>query len=166
MSSRTSRGASRVHPEWFWMHVEHPWEKYFRAQNHHFRAKYFPSCRVLFSARSRNWTPAVNRQPGFPPGRLVKVHLPIENTYHRMSYACRNPSRTSPRHDFGNIFGEKFDNFQMSECHVEQLSRLPECPLSDSECLWNILGRNISEPKNMIFTRKCSIMARSFPHWF
>ena len=58
-----------------------------------------------------------------------------------------------PRHDFGNVIVQKCANFQMSECHLEQLARPPECPLSDSECLWSILGRNISEPKIIIFAR-------------
>ena len=54
ISSRTTPGSSRVPPEWFWMHMEHPGRKYFQAENHHFRPKYFPSCRVLPLSRSRD----------------------------------------------------------------------------------------------------------------
>ena len=46
MSSSTAREASRVPPEWFWMHIVHPGKKYFRTENHHFCAKYFSSWRV------------------------------------------------------------------------------------------------------------------------
>ena len=65
-------------------------------------------------------------------------------------------------YDPGNISGQKCSNFQMSECHLEHRLRPPECSLSDSECIWNILGRNISEPKIIIFARNIFLdMSRS-----
>ena len=44
--------------------------------------------------------------------------------------------------------GQKYPNFLMSDCHLEHLVRPLKCWVSDSECLWNTLGRNIFRPGN------------------
>ena len=74
-----------------------------------------------------------------------------------------NNQKTSLQHDFGNIFGQKCFNFHMSECHLEHLVRPPECRPSDSECIWNILGKNISGPEKIISARNISHYDGGFP---
>ena len=104
--------------------MEHPGRKSFRTQNHH-------------------WTPA-----RFPPEGLVKLFFALKMNI--IFHACRNSTRLLLQHIFQP---EICQITNVRTYHLEQPLGYPECPLSDSECIWKILARNISGPRIIILGR-------------
>ena len=90
--------------------------------------------------------------------KLQMEHIRKKNCRAENHHACRVSSRTSSEHD---ISSQKCTNFIKSEFHLEHVRRPPGCSPSDSQCIWNILGRKILEPEIIIFAIFFSITSRA-----